>query len=725
MVSSTYLFAALLLAGAPASSNAQMLAETTLVDTDGRKVGLSRYADRSILVIGVLGTECPLVKAYAVRLNEFAREWRGKDVAVIAIFPNAQDSPQEVTRFQSEYELSMPCLLDPGAAVADRLGATRTPEMFVLDAARAIRYQGRIDDQLGVGATRKAEYSEYLRSAVWDLLEGRSVAEPAVPAVGCLIGRARRMEEASAITYSGRIAGILQSRCLECHRPGDVGPFAMTDYQEVAGWADMIREVVNQRRMPPWHADPAYGTFSNSNRLTDEEIRDINAWVDAGAPEGDPSQTPAPPVFSDSWRIPKPDLVFAIAPEPVPVAAYGDIPYQNFIVDPGITTDRWVWAAENRPDNRAVVHHMSTWIIPPGMKDDDFTFAPIVGFAPGTPPLVCEPGTAFFVPAGSKFRIQMHYQSIGVEAHDRSTLGLCFTDPKEVKQVLVADSIHPVREIDLPPQTKKYALEGRLDVGRDMLLTKLLPHMHFRGDAFRLDVAYPDGRHEVLINVPRYDFNWQLIYDLEKPILIPKGSTLHCTGWFDNSADNPRNPDPDARVVYGPQTDDEMLFCHFYGIDPTSRELRERYIFPAEGFSAPPDVRVRMVTTGGATAQLLSDGASGVPIRVVINDGAAGEAGSVQLERAVGRIVQGESYLLSFLIRSVQPRSISAQIGSPATPDAVSLPSHRQVGPEWQHVRVDFDAAIGLEEAVLRIDLGETTGEVELRQVGVAQGKYH
>jgi hypothetical protein len=344
----------------------------------------------------------------------------------------------------------------------------------------------------------------------------------------------------------------------------------MTSYDEVVGWSATIREVVDQQRMPPWFANPDYGHFANDARLTDEEKRLIAEWVDNGSPEGNPSDLPKPRSYAEGWRIPQPDQVVYMSDKPYNVPAEGTVAYQYFTADPGFKEDKWIQAVEARPGNRGVVHHIIVFAVPPGSRDSG-AFGDgrsgFAGYAPGEQPRIYAPGTALRVPAGSKLLFQLHYTPNGTATTDLSCVGFKFADPKTVKRPARGGAAINAAFV-IPPGAGNHEVTSRYTFMRDQMITYLFPHMHLRGKAFRFEVKYPDGRSEILLDVPKYDFNWQLRYDLAEPKLMPKGTVLTCTAHFDNSEENLANPDPRTPVRWGPQTWEEMMIG-FFGTIPT------------------------------------------------------------------------------------------------------------------------------------------------------------
>ena len=442
--------------------------------------------------------------------------------------------------------------------MADKLEVGRTPEVLVFDAQRVIRYRGRIDDQFATGVHRATPTRRDLAIALEELLAGKDVSVPKTEPVGCRIGRARRPGKGE-VTYAKQVAAILDNRCVACHRSGEIAPFSLTTYKQAAGWAETIAEVVRGSRMPPWHASPEYGKFRNDARLSDDEKRLIADWVADGAPEGDERERPAlPPLAEGGWRIPKPDRIIEL-PSTVEIPARGVLPYQYFVIDPNFDHDVWIRASQVRPGNPSVLHHLVVFVLPPGQRgvnpaDADF----LAAYSPGMPPRELPTGTAKVVAAGSKLLVQAHYTPRGTAQTDRSTIGLVFADPATIRKRMT--SVAAINEkLRIPAGAAQYQAVAELRANQDYILYALLPHMHLRGKSFRFEATYPDGRREVLLDVPRYEFDWQNAYILDDPKPMPEGTIVRCVGHFDNSAGNPNNPDPTRIVTFGEQTNDEML----------------------------------------------------------------------------------------------------------------------------------------------------------------------
>ena len=569
-----------------------------LPDIHGHDRSLAEFADKPIVVVAFLGTECPLARLYGPRLQSLSESYAQRGVAFVGIDANQQDSLTDLTAFGRQHGIQFPLLKDRDQTVADKFGAVRNPEVFVLDKNRAVRYRGRVDDQYGLGSSsgyaRAEVKSRDLGDALDALLAGNQVARTTTPVTGCIIGRKVKSEPHGEITYARHIAGLLENKCVACHRAGQAAPFALTDYDEVVGWSGMIKEVVSEGRMPPWSANPDFGHFSNDARLSDAEKKLINAWVDNGCPQGDTAERRPRKTWTDGWTIGEPQQVLHM-PTAFKVPAEGVIPYQMFVVDPAWTQDKWIRRAEVLPSDRGVVHHIIAMIVPPGTNlvggegsegsprrtprtgsgartrrtaediaamGDDFGGSKLTSYVPGRPATVFPEGVAMFAPAGSKIAFQIHYTPNGEETRDKSYIGLIFADPSSVKKRAHVLGVTGL-EIRIPPHTDNYKVTAEMPIHSDQLLLSMSPHMHLRGKSFRYEALFADGTSEILVDVPKYDFNWQLTYELAKPRLLPAGSKLRCTAYYDNSQDNIANPDPNKTVTWGPQTWDEMMIGYY------------------------------------------------------------------------------------------------------------------------------------------------------------------
>ncbi len=564
---------AMLMAMPAATAGEVDLTDLQLRDCYGSVHKLADLTGERLTVVAFLGADCPLARLYGPRLEELAGQFRDKGVAFIGADSNVQDSLTEVLAYTQHGGIRFPMLLDTRHQLADRLAAERTPEVFVLDASGNVRYRGRVDDQYSISVARSKPTRTDLADAITLLLAGKAPESPRTTAVGCVIGRRPTATPGGTTTYTRHIAPILNRRCVECHREGEIAPFPLSTYEDTIGWGETIAEVVDEGRMPPWNANPDYGHFRNDARLSTEEKQAITTWVRDGCPEGDPSDLPTPPTFAKGWRIPEPDLVLNMDDKPFQVPATGVVDYKYFRVDPGFDKDMYVSAVEARPGNPEVVHHIVVYMLIPGERRRGLG-SMLIGYAPGTAPLAYPVHAGMKIPRGTQFAFELHYTPNGRPATDLSYIGMKFIDQSEVQQeVIGGEALN--RRFRIPAHAANHTVTAREKIAEDIRLTTLTPHMHLRGKAFRYEALYPDGRREILLDVPRYDFNWQLRYELEEPVLLPKGSVLECSATFDNSEKNLNNPDPGATVTWGEQSWEEMMIGFYSGIRPRQQQRQK------------------------------------------------------------------------------------------------------------------------------------------------------
>jgi len=431
----------------------------------------------------------------------------------------------------------------------------------------------------------------------------------------CAIARVQAQGSSGAQTtptFSKDVAPILYKNCTNCHRPGEIGPMSLLSYQDARPWAKSIATRVAAGTMPPWHADPTYGEFSNDRRLSEKDRAMILAWANQGAPEGNPQDLPSAPQYTDGWQLGKPDAVFAMG-EDYPVPPSGTIEYKYFEVPTNFTEDKFVQAFEVRPGDRSVVHHVIVFArqpakpapageakqgeakpkpkppieFAPGMdipKDEEVAAAKrapandrpepkgnpgafVAAFAPGQAVRVYQEGTAIRIPAGATLIFQMHYTASGNATTDRTKIGMTFAKAKPRQEVIVAALLNG--NFTLPAGSPDTRVDAQMTLNRDMTVWSILPHTHVRGKRWQVAATYPDGHTEMLLAVPKYDFNWQTDYVYKQPLKLPAGTKVTTSAWYDNSAANKSNPDPTADVHWGDQTWQEMQFTAFaFTIDP-------------------------------------------------------------------------------------------------------------------------------------------------------------
>jgi thiol-disulfide isomerase/thioredoxin len=530
----------------------------SLLDLRGNRRPLHDFKDHKAMVVVFVSADCPVSNLYLPELIDLEKKVHKQSVQFLAVYPNEAEDLDQIAGHACDRDTPFPVLKDAGQKLADTLGITRIPAVAVLDGEFVLRYRGRVDDRYGVAARRPAATRDDLAQAVEDVLAGKEVRVSETEANGCLIARGK-VRPLPGITYSKQVAPILQARCQGCHRPHQIAPFSLLTYDDAVKHAEMIQEVTEQRRMPPWHADPRYGHFRNDRRLTREETATLAAWVAGGMPEGEAIDLPKPVAWPEGWVHGKPDVVFEM-PEEFEVPATGVVPYKNWIIDTKFTEDRWVRMAECRPGAAGVVHHVVVYILKEGQRGalgPDGMLSVLVGWAPGDLGLDCPPDTALRLPKGARLRMEMHYTPNGTAVKDRSAVGITFANEPPKNELLLNEFANV--GIALPPYDPHYKAEATMRLPADARLISLTPHMHWRGQDYRYEVIYPDGKRETLLSVPRWDFNWQSVYRLAEPLKLPKGARLHAVAHWDNSGNNPLNPAPDKTVTFGLQSWEEMM----------------------------------------------------------------------------------------------------------------------------------------------------------------------
>lgn len=539
----------------------------SLPDVNGNRFDLASLRGKKAVAVIFVGTECPLVQLYLPRLTEMQKHFAKDDVQFVAINSCMQDTTEAIKAHAEKFKLNFPMLIDADQKVADLFDARRTPTAYLLNAARQIVYKGRIDDQFGVGFQRPYVNRKDLAEAITEYLAGREISKPTTPAPGCIISRDKKVL-ASEVTYCKQISRIIQQHCLDCHRPGQLGPFSMMEYEKVKAWADTMRETIVDRRMPPWHADPRYGKFSNDRSLPEKDKELFLAWIDAGCPKGDEKDLPAAKHYPDDegWSMGKPDVVLKM-PEPLRIPALapkGGYPYQYVMVPTNFKEDVWVQAVEARPGNKAVTHHILAFIQRPGQRigglargQDSIGASLLVGTAPGDSPAIYPDGVGKKIPKGSYILMQMHYTPIGSEQWDQSQIGLklCKSPPRFEGHTRAIMK----RRFAIPPGEDNYRVAASSVFKDGAEILAILPHMHVRGKDFQTKLRYPDGREEIILNVPKYDFGWQTFFRYKDHIRVPPGTRMDVIAHFDNSQDNPNNPDHTKTVYWGDMTWEEMM----------------------------------------------------------------------------------------------------------------------------------------------------------------------
>jgi len=488
-------------------------------------------------------------------------------------------------------------LVDHERTVAAALGATSTTEAFVIDRAGTLVFRGAISDQYGIGYSLDAPRHRYVADALDAAVAGVRPGTSMTTAPGCSLDLAPAVAAATAPateaapTYNERISRIVQANCVSCHHTGGIGPFSLEKYEDVASRSGIIRSVVSRGVMPPWFAAPMpaeagaamphQSPWVNDRTLAQADKADLLAWISAGRPKGDPASAPVMLTWpgdagksggreagnNGGWTIGTPDVIFRL-PVPVAIKAEGTMPYANIRVATNFTEDKWVRAVQVLPGDTRAVHHVLVFVMPKLLSGEkreriEATRGFFAAYVPGSEgtawPDASEgsAGMAKKIPAGASLLFQIHYTPYGTATTDQTQLGLRFASAPPA-QIVRTSGIANTR-LKIPPNAAAHPEHASIRLPADVQLRAFMPHMHVRGSAFSYRATLPDGAERLLLDVPHYDFNWQLRYELREPMALPKGTVIRATAVYDNSTENPFNPDPTKTVRWGEQTYEEMM----------------------------------------------------------------------------------------------------------------------------------------------------------------------
>jgi mono/diheme cytochrome c family protein len=524
-------------------------------------------------VIAITSTTCPLSKKFLPNLVALEAEYAAKGFAFVLLSPMGTDTEEGLKKFAEDAKFKGTVIHDVDGSWAKALGAKSTTDVYVLDAKRTIVYRGALDDQYGLGYSTDAPKHTYAKDAMDAVLADKRPKLTATTAPGCELDLDKAKAHETKITYHNTISRLVQQHCLECHRNGGVGPFELSTREQLLANKGMIKKVVNDGTMPPWHAaEPKAGEprpFKNDRSLPETDKKALLAWLADGAPEGDATDAPLPRIFSDDWAIGKPDLVVQI-PKPIKIKASGFMDYEEIIVDTGTDEEKWVVAAEVQPTDRRVVHHVLVFSLPP-LKQGEFELPRrgegqgyFAAYVPGNSSQILPEGFGRRLQKGARLKFQLHYTPNGTATKDQTKVGFRFAKEKPANEIRVLPLGNP--KIEIPPGADNHPETAEYKLPVNAVVTAFSPHMHVRGKDCKYEIEAKDGTKTVLLDVPHYDFNWQLRYELAEPLKIERGSVARFHAHFNNSNSNPANPDPKATVRWGQQTYEEMLlgYIEFY-----------------------------------------------------------------------------------------------------------------------------------------------------------------
>ena len=548
----------------------RQIADLRFTDLAGKPHQLSEF---KASVIAMTSATCPVSKKYLHSLARLEKDLRAQNIALILVNPFASETEDEIQAQLGEAKITATYCHDKEKALAASLDAQTTTEVFLIDSKRTLIYRGALDDQYGIDYSHDAPRTNYLRNAVTAMLAGSQPPTAATAAPGCELDfPATNTAQATTVTYHRDVARILQQNCVTCHRDNGIAPFALDDIAEVTDRAKVIKRVISEGTMPPWFAAPVPAgkdsPWANDCSLSNRDKTDLLTWLSsADRPLGDPADAPAPLKFEDEWTIGKPDLIVQL-PRPVSIKAEGFMPYQFLTAETTLTEDTWVQGYEIVPTDRSVVHHVIVSVFEKGSRArdrDEGTGGYWAAYVPGNASQLSPEGFARKLPAGATVGFQIHYTPSGKATQDQLRMGLVFAK-KEPRYAVETIGV-PKRKLNIPPGASAHEETFTKAVPYDMNVMAYMAHMHVRGKAFKYELITADGT-ETLLDIPRYDFNWQLRYDLAQPKVLPRGSQLKITALFDNSPENKANPDPTKTVHWGPQTIDEMMIGYIETFRP-------------------------------------------------------------------------------------------------------------------------------------------------------------
>jgi hypothetical protein len=537
------------LAASPAT-----VGDFALLDHQGVHHQLSWYGDEKAIVLVVQGNGDPVLRDAAPTVVRLREQFENQGAVFFMLNAQLQDTRTSIAQEAEEFGYELPILVDESQLVAESMGVQNNGEVLIIDpTAMTLLYRGSLND------------GDALTAALSAALNGQEITSNGNAATGLAVNYpSRQLHQQKQVSYSRDIVPILQNNCVGCHHDGGIGPWSMSSHNMILGWSKMMREVVMTRRMPPGQIDPHVGRpIQDMTALSTEEKQMLVHWIDEGAPiDGDEDPLAAMTFEDPRYTLGEPDVILKVPAQTIP--ATGTIDYRYVPVELNLDRDVWVRAMETVPGDRQVLHHVIAYLSSPadknvkGRQTGSARGESVGGFAPGRQPDVFRDDSGRLVPKGSNLLLQMHYTTSGKQTVDATEIGLFLYD--EPPTYVMAGGVAGQRRFLVPAYAKEHKLEGEQLIERDAYLYSMMPHMHFRGKYMSYTAIYPDGSSELLLSVPRYEFNWQFAYELEEPLFLPAGTRLVVKGAMDNSDRNRYNPDPSKPVHFGLQTKHEMFF---------------------------------------------------------------------------------------------------------------------------------------------------------------------
>ncbi|MEM7304419.1 MAG: redoxin family protein [Pseudomonadota bacterium] len=570
---------------------------TRVTDLDGTLHNMGNHADSKTVMMVFLDTGCPISRKFTPTLNELYRLASKNNSELFGVFSNPDVSPDEINQFRNEFKIEFPVIYDGSGDLAKRLKPTVIPEAFLISVDNNILYRGRIDNRFAaIGKQRTNITSHDLKNALLASAKNNTPKVSYQTPVGCVAPDWESVQtKPSDITYTKDVAQILNSNCVECHREGEVAPFTLQTYEDAKRWSAMISLVTEQGIMPPWNAEHGFGQFKDERVLSEYQINILKRWAENGTPRGETINKPISPKFTASqWKLGKPDKIIKTT-EPYSLPASGEDQYRYFVIPGEFTQDKVLRGIEFHPGDPSVVHHALVYMDYTGralkadLADPEPGFSlfgtrnfintdayPLAGWSPGREPFYLNDGLGMWLPKGGDVVIEVHYHLSGKVTQDQSEIGFYFAD-KYPKQ-WVDGFVIGTQKISIPPNAPNYQRHFYMNVPSDLEILEITPHMHYLGKSVLAQATLPDGQIIPLIKINDWDFRWQNTYTYRQPVSIPKGSRIDAWYTYNNSLDNPANPNVTASTIrWGPQSNNEMAQLWFTVV-PDNIKRRSDYI---------------------------------------------------------------------------------------------------------------------------------------------------
>ncbi len=561
------------------------------VDLNGRLCRLGESSETNGVVVVFLSVHCPISNSYLPSLNELDSRFRPMGVELYGVISDPSVSRVQALEHSKEYNVQFPVLFDVSGELRLALAPTHTPQAFVLSPFGTKLYSGAIDDRhVRLGIKKDQATRSYLQDAIQSVVMGHRIAVPQTKPIGCLLEDPPDNSSTGAVTFARDISPIIRANCASCHCPSGSGPFPLLTYDDVSSHANQILEVTQSRFMPPWKPAPGFTRFLGEMRLSRREISLLDAWTRGGKPAGDAADLPAAMQRTEGWPLGEPDLVLEM-PEAFSVPVSGPDLRRYFVIPTQLSHDRLISAIDFHPGTPQAIHHASFFIDTKqiGRRMDQADPGPGYGgfggprfeadgtlssWFPGMSPRRLPDGMGRLVPGGSDIVLEIHYVTTGKPHHDRSKIGLYFAPPSARKRVVEVQV--GTTNIRIPPGATRHLQRATYTLPVDTTLFDIVPHMHVLGREMKVWSKEPDETTKPLLWIKDWDFNWQGQYSFAQPVRLPKGTKIYVDAWYDNSADNPLNPNsPPKTVHWGSDATDEMLLCHFQCTCETTEQLNE------------------------------------------------------------------------------------------------------------------------------------------------------